>query len=171
MRSEERADLISVRYGCFLHYSALWRHLALLEPSSSEPLRHVNSPSEYHAGLFVDTGGERCWFEPEVHDHPETTCTRASFNKKDCPLCQVSSHVKTLKSTSSWKSILPNVTVGHSLKDMTLTCACKKQYLCVHTPSKFLPLAKSLRRCMTAAMSQSTEAYAWGMVVFDCVSL
>lgn len=35
----------------------------------------------------------------------------------------------------------------------------------------FLPLAKSLRRCMTAAMSQSTDAYAWGIVVFDCVSL
>lgn len=34
-----------------------------------------------------------------------------------------------------------------------------------------LPLAKFLRRFMTAAMSQSTEAYAWGMVVLDSVSL
>lgn len=37
--------------------------------------------------------------------------------------------------------------------------------------SVFLPLASSLRSCRTAPRSQSTEAYAWGMVVFDWVSL
>lgn len=33
--------------------------------------------------------------------------------------------MKTLKSTSSWKSLLPNVSVRHSLKDKILTCAFK----------------------------------------------
>lgn len=85
------------------------------------------------------------------------------------PLCRASSHVKTLKSTSSRKSFLPDVTVRP--KDMIPTNACQEQPRLPLRFLFFLPLAKSLRRCMMAATSQSTEAYAWGMVVFDCVSL
>lgn len=42
--------------------------------------------------------------ETKAHDQPEREIINLSFfNAKDCPLCQRHDHVKSLKSTSSWK--------------------------------------------------------------------